>query len=58
MTLGGWIMLIASVGSVATLFIWCIVKVLTIPDETKHVHGWHETTPDMKTGEDPKGPAA
>jgi len=51
-------MLIASVGSVTALFVWCIVKVLAIPDETEHVHGWQEATPDMKTGEDPRGPVS
>ena len=42
MTLGGWINLILSVGSVATLFGWCIWRVLREPktdgvsDDTSH----------------------
>ncbi len=29
MTLGGWIVMIISVGTVSTLFAWCIYQVLT-----------------------------
>ena len=29
MTLGGWINLIVSVGSVTVLFVWCLYKVLS-----------------------------
>jgi hypothetical protein len=29
MTTGGWITMILSVGSVTTLFVWCLYKVLT-----------------------------
>jgi hypothetical protein len=46
MTFGGWFMLIVSVGSVATLFIWCLYKVLTIPEETEHIHGFSESKPE------------
>ncbi|WP_175414724.1 hypothetical protein [Nibricoccus aquaticus] len=31
MTTGGWINLILSVGTVTTLFAWCIYRVLTAP---------------------------
>lgn len=48
MTLGGWIMLIASIGSVAGLFAWCVYKVLTIPEETEHIHGFEQETPDAE----------
>jgi len=48
MTFGGWIMLITSIGSVAGLFIWCIYKVLTIPEETEHIHGFEQETPDAE----------
>ncbi len=48
MTLGGWIMLVASISSVTCLFVWCIYKVLTIPEETEHVHGFEQETPDVK----------
>lgn len=43
MNIGGWITMIISVGSVTTLFAWCIVKVLTVPSE------------DSNGDQDPKG---
>lgn len=46
MTLGGWIVLVLSVGSVCTLFGWCIHKVMTTPGETEHMHGFEGKTPD------------
>ena len=48
MTIGGWIMLVTSIGSVSGLFIWCIYQVLTIPQETEHVHGFEQETPDTE----------
>ena len=48
MNSAGWIVMIASTGSVISLFIWCIYKVLTIPDETEHMHGFEQTPPDAK----------
>jgi len=36
MTTGGWINLILSVGSVTTLFAWCLYKVLTHNPEEKN----------------------
>lgn len=48
MTFGGWFMLITSVGSVVTLFVWCLYKVITIPEETDHIHGFNETRPDAE----------
>jgi hypothetical protein len=46
MTFGGWIVLIISVGSVTSLFIWCLYKVLSTPHETKKIHGFDFHTPD------------
>lgn len=46
MTPGGWIIMLASVGSVTALFGWCIYKVLTTPDEAERVHGFEIETPD------------
>lgn len=46
MTFGGWLILLASVGGVTTLFVWCIHKVMTTPGETEHLHGPGEHTPD------------
>lgn len=38
MTVGGWINLTLSVGSVTTLFIWCLIRVLRQPaDKVKHL---------------------
>jgi hypothetical protein len=48
MTLGGWIVLLVSVGSVTALFIWCLVKVLSTPGKTEHLHGVEFETPDEK----------
>jgi hypothetical protein len=44
----GWIVMLLSIGSVVGLFTWCIYKVLTIPEETEHVHGFEQETPDVK----------
>lgn len=46
MTIGGWIVLVCSVGTVATLFISSIWRVLTIPKETERIHGFEFETPD------------
>ncbi len=46
MTTGGWIVLIISVGTVLTLFGWCMIKVMTTPDEADHLKGVTDHTPD------------
>lgn len=46
MNAGGWIIMLVSVGSVTSLFLWCIWKVLTTPGEEKHLHGFEIETPD------------
>ncbi len=46
MTVGGWLVLIFSVGSVTSLFGWCVYKVLTTPKETDKVHGFDLHPPD------------
>lgn len=48
MTLGGWINLLLSVGTVVTLFVWCVRKVLKTPQETEKIHGFEFETPDEK----------
>ena len=40
MTIGGWITMVVSIGLVTGLFIWCVYKVLSIPGETEHMHGF------------------
>lgn len=46
MNLAGWITLALSVGTVTFLFIWCIWKVLTVPTDTRKIHGFERETPD------------
>jgi hypothetical protein len=48
MNIGGWIIMLLSVGTVSLLFGWCIWKVLTTPGETEHIHGFEFETPDEK----------
>lgn len=48
MTPSGWIIMLISVGTVTTLLTWCVYKVLTIPRETEHIHGFEQETPDQK----------
>ena len=48
MTLGGWLVMIVSVGTVNSLFIWCIYKVMTEDKvEDHHIHGLDIDTPDQ-----------
>ena len=46
MTIGGWIVMGLSVGSVTALFAWCLWRVLSDPQETEHMHGFDKHTPD------------
>lgn len=48
MTAGGWFVMLVSVGSVTALFLWCVWKVLTTPEETEKLHGFSFETPDEK----------
>lgn len=47
MTTAGWFILVISVGGVLALFLWCAWKVLSTPEETKHVHGFESSPPDV-----------
>lgn len=47
MSAAGWFVMLLSVCGVLALFVWCIVMVLTIPEETEHVHGFDPDTPDQ-----------
>jgi len=51
MTPGGWFVMLVSVGSVTALFIWCIWKVVTTPDESEKLHGFSFETPDEKNSD-------
>ncbi len=48
MTLGGWITMGLSVGSVTALFLWCMWKVFTTPGESDRMHGFEFETPDSE----------
>jgi hypothetical protein len=54
MTLGGWIVMILSVGTVTGVFLWCLWKVLMTPEESEKLHGFSFETPDEKS-ENPPG---
>lgn len=43
MTLGGWIVMLLSVGGTTFFFLWCISRVLRPPDKTKKMHGVLDT---------------
>lgn len=48
MTTAGWLIMIFSVGSVSILLAWCVFKVVTTPEETEHIHGFEQETPDTE----------
>jgi|AP86_3_1055499.scaffolds.fasta_scaffold00060_11 hypothetical protein len=54
MNTGGWIIMLLSVGTVSTLFAWCIYKVLSTPGESEHLHGFEIETPDEKADKESK----
>lgn len=54
MTPGGWIIMLVSTGGVTALFLWCLWKVFTLPDETEKIHGFEFETPDEKISGPPK----
>jgi len=47
MTTTGLLVMLFSVGTVVSLFSWCIFKVLTTPREVEHLHTVELHTPDM-----------
>ena len=47
MTTAGLLVMLFSVGTVVSLFGWCIWKVLSTPIETKRIHGVEFETPDI-----------
>lgn len=46
MTLSGWLVMIASVGSVLAVFLWCLWKVISIPVDPDHLHGFESQPPE------------
>ncbi|QYY37529.1 hypothetical protein [Ruficoccus sp. ZRK36] len=51
MTPSGWIVMILSVGAVCCLFAWCMWKVMSTPNETEHMKGIQDHTPDEQEHE-------
>lgn len=43
MTLGGWIVMLLSVGGTTVFFVWCIARVLRPPGKTDKLHGVLDT---------------
>ena len=52
MTPGGWLIMLLSVGTVVALFLWCMAKVLISPQDSEHMHGFSEETPDVSEDND------
>ena len=49
MTPAGWFVMVASVGSVTGLLLWCIYKVIATPGSQKHLHTQTDIeTPDVE----------
>jgi hypothetical protein len=49
MTVGGWIAMVASVGAVTGLLLWCIYKVITTPGSGGRLHSQVDIeTPDVE----------
>ena len=41
----GWTIMIVSVVGMTVLFVWCIRKVLSLPDGTQHIHSQSDIDP-------------
>jgi hypothetical protein len=39
--------MIVSVVAVCALLAWCVYKIVTTPNETEHIHGFEQETPDV-----------
>lgn len=49
MTLGGWIVMLLSVGGTTGLLVWCIYKVVSTPGSPQHLHSQADIeTPDVE----------
>ncbi len=47
MTPGGWLLMTLAVGGTTVFFAWCLYKVLTTPESTRHLRSQTEIdTPD------------
>lgn len=47
MTTAGWLIMGISIGAVCLLLCWCVYKIVSTPNETEHIHGFEQETPDM-----------
>lgn len=50
MTIGGWIILLGSVGFMTGLLVWCIVRVLSTPGSEEHLHSQVDIDPHDQEG--------
>ena len=48
MTTAGLLVMLLSVGTVVSLFTWCVWKVLSTPHEAEKLHSLEFETPDVK----------
>ena len=51
MSLGGWLVMILSVGGTTAFFFWCIRRVLRPPDSTGKMHGVLDTELEIEEAE-------
>ena len=45
MNIGGWILMVLSVGGVTAFFAWCLTKVLSTPGSSEHIHSQADIEP-------------
>ncbi len=45
MTLGGWIVMLLAVTGITGLLVWCVTKVIRIPDAPEHLHSQVDIDP-------------
>jgi hypothetical protein len=45
MNLGGWITMIAAVGGMTGLLVWCVYKVVATPGSAEHLHSQADIEP-------------
>jgi len=46
MSAGGWIVMTFAVAGMTGLLIWCLVKILSTPGSTEHLHSPADIEPD------------
>lgn len=48
MTLGGWLVMLGSIGLVTGLLVFCVLRILRTPDAPRHVHWPSDPEPHEK----------